>query len=76
MNKFEKFRQCNAMVGLKFKAAPDSATPEMIFEIVEQGLKDADGFNAVRLRYSDGSEEVAAIAVLQEGVQNHGVEVL
>ncbi|MGB5217350.1 MAG: hypothetical protein WBN66_03530 [Smithella sp.] len=54
--KYQIMKQCGALVGMKFQAAPDSDTPEMKFEITAKGLKDADGFDAVELTYADGSK--------------------
>jgi len=62
--------------GMKFQAAADSETPEMIITVVETGKKDADGLNAVEIEYSDGSREIAAIAMLQEAVETMGLRVI
>ena len=54
--------------GMKLVAAQNSATPEVSMEIIETGIKDSDGFDAVKLRFNDGSEEVAATANLDYGI--------
>jgi len=61
---------------MRFQAAPDSATPEMQFRIIETGLKDPAGFAAVRLQYSDGGEEVAAVLCLEDGIRNCGLKII
>jgi len=61
--------------GLKFRAAPDSQTPKMEFWIIETGLRDC-GFPAVRLRYADGEEEICAVEILLDGIDNRGLIVL
>jgi len=76
MNKFEMFQQCGVLVGLKFKAAPDSNTPNMEFEIIEEGLKDPDGFPAVKLQYADGETEIAAVDILSNGAKNQGLIII
>jgi len=76
MNKFEIFKQCGALVGLRFKAAPDSDNPEMEFKIIEKDLHDSDGFKAVKLRYKTGETEIAAVEILRDGVQNRGLIIL
>ena len=39
--------------GMKFKAAADSETPDMEFEVIETGLT-VDGFNGCKISFSDG----------------------
>lgn len=69
-------------LGSKFQAAPDSETPDVRFEIVELGLwvdaktgeqVESGGVHALRLRYADGSEEVAAVATLKDAL-NCGIK--
>lgn len=69
MNKIEFARQCGTLKGMKFKAAPDSGTPDMEFEITAIGLRDADDFDAVELTFSDGEKVVAAIECLHEAIE-------
>ena len=54
--------------GMKLQAAGDSATPSVTLEIIETGLKDADGFDAVKIRFDDGTEEITAVANLEYGI--------
>jgi hypothetical protein len=66
--------------GLRLCPAPGSDTDMTAVEITETGLKDTDGFNAVRIEYKDAfgqclGEDVVAIAVLQEGI-DAGMEVI
>jgi hypothetical protein len=37
-------------------------------EIIETGIKDSDGFEAVKIRFNDGTEEVTATANLDYGI--------
>jgi len=74
--KYRIFRECGALVGLKFQAAPDSDNPDMVFEITSKGVKDADGFNAVEITFADGSKEIAAVSCLDDGIYNHGVTLI
>ena len=76
MKKWEIMKQCGALVGLKFKAAPDSETPDMEFKITRKGLKDDNGFPAVEITYADGEKEIAAIDCIDDGVKNRGLIVL
>ena len=64
------------IVGCRFRAADDSESPMMEFEIIERGLKDINGFPAVRLRFADGVEEVAAIDILADGIDQRGLILL
>lgn len=74
MKKSEFMRQFGGLkIGMKFQAAPDSENPKMQFEITKTGLKDADGFPAVELTFSDGEKEVSAIAGLMDGIDNCGL---
>ena len=76
MNKLEAFLQCGALLGLKFQAALDSENPEMEFSITKTHLKDKDGFPAVELTFADGTQEIAAIDCLIDGVKNCGLMIL
>ena len=79
MEKTKAMRQCGTNMiekGKKFQAAEDSEAPETTFEIIETDVKDEDGFDAVKLQYNDGSIEIAAIEVMENGINNHGLRVL
>ena len=54
--------------GMRLVAAQDSATPEVSMEIIETGIMDSDGFEAVKIRFNDGTEEVTATANLDYGI--------
>ena len=61
--------------GMKFKAAADSETPDMEFEVIETGLT-VDGFNGCKSIFSDGETEKGANAVLQQAVEINGLTVI
>jgi len=54
--------------GMRLFAAAASATPEVTMEIIETGIKDADGFEAVKIRFNDGTEEITATVNLDYGI--------
>ena len=61
--------------GMKFKAAPDSETPDTIITVVNVGMKDDNGLSAVELEFPDGSREIAAVAVLQQALEMDGLTI-
>ena len=61
--------------GMIFKAPKDSETPDMEIEVIETGIT-VEGLNGCKIRFTDGSIEEVANAVLQQAVEMYGVEVI
>ena len=55
--------------GMKIHAAPDSETPNVVFKITRIGFE-ANGFESAEITYPDGSSEIAALACLQEAIDD------
>jgi hypothetical protein len=62
--------------GTRIQAAPDSENPDFILEVIEIGLKNDQGWPAARIKYPDGSEEIAAIENLDYGINRRGMIII
>jgi len=79
ITKTEKLEKCGFQIiklGRKLQAAEDAENPETTFEIIELGLKDSDGFEAIKIKFSDGEEEITAIDNLLYGINHRGLRII